>query len=226
MAATIDDDEVDFFDDDTYVSDSEPNSIFFSVKHLYATVDVSGPALPNFPLSIKALLDIGCPSTVISGNLAARLGLRRFPLPKEEDNLSLLSNSPLRCSEYVKLEVTSGKGSWKSQTSRAKINEGLPVPLILGMPFLAADHIVIDARNRTAIAQETGFDLINHVIPKRIWQPERITPPPTPPKPKKPPPVTIENAPAPKLDAAGLPSEVMAAVRERLETLSQEEKFT
>jgi hypothetical protein len=135
-----------------------------TVPHLVATLDAFGPNVSEFPLPVHALLDIGCPSTVISSALANELGLRRYPLPPEEDNLSSLSESPISCKEYVKLELSSGNGSWKSTTFRAKINTGLPVPLILGMPFLSTQHIVIDSNSRTAKDKRTGYDLLN---PKR-----------------------------------------------------------
>ncbi|KAG5634028.1 hypothetical protein H0H81_003736, partial [Sphagnurus paluster] len=85
-----------------------------TMPHLTVTLDAFGPNVSEFPVSVSALLDSGCPSTVISGALADQLGLRRHPLPKEEDNLASLSNLPLTCTEYVKLELTSGLGAWKS----------------------------------------------------------------------------------------------------------------
>ena len=66
---------------------------------------------------------------------------------------------------------------------RAKVNTGLPVPLILGMPFLSTQHIVIDSNSHTAKDKRTGYDLLNPEVPSREWAPERVPPPPTPPKP-------------------------------------------
>ncbi|KAJ7823765.1 hypothetical protein B0H13DRAFT_1484103, partial [Mycena leptocephala] len=74
---------------------------------------------------------------------------------------SSLSESPLSCREYVKLRVSSRDGNWTSGVARAKVNIGLCVPLILGMPFLSAEHIVIDSAERSAIDKRTGFDLLN-----------------------------------------------------------------
>ncbi|KAJ7620208.1 hypothetical protein FB45DRAFT_1094239, partial [Roridomyces roridus] len=62
-----------------------------TVPHLYADITLSGPSISEFPISVRSLLDIGCPSIVISDKLVHQLGLRRFPLPTEEDNLSSLS---------------------------------------------------------------------------------------------------------------------------------------
>jgi hypothetical protein len=179
---------------DSYV-DTSP----FAVPHLVAMLDAFGPNISEFPLSIPALLDIGCPSIVISSTLANELGLQRYPLPPEEDNPSSLSKSPLSCREYVKMELSSGNGSWRSTVFRAKINVGLPVPLILGMPFLSSQHIVIDLNSRTAKDKQTGYDLLNPITPAREWSPKRVIPLPTPPKARQPPIKTLEDASEPAL---------------------------
>ena len=194
-------------DTDSYVDPSP-----LTLPHLVAMLDAFGPNIAEFPLSIPAMLDIGCPSTVISSALVNELGLRRYPLPPEEDNLSSLSESSLPCREYVKMEVSSGNGSWRSTVFRAKVNVGLPVPLILGMPFLSSQHIVIDPDSRTAKDKRTGYDLLNPVKPVREWAPERTVPPPTPPKARQPPIKTLENASEPALAGYLLPGPIMAAV--------------
>ena len=106
---------------------------------------------------------------MINSALANELGLHRYPLPPEEDNLSSLSESLISCKEYVKLELSSGNGSWKSTTFCAKVNTGLPVPLILGMPFLSTQHIVIDPNSRTAKDKQTGYDLHQEILKNPIW---------------------------------------------------------
>jgi hypothetical protein len=63
----------------------------FTVPHLVAMLDAFGPNISEFPISVPAMLDIGCPSIVISSALANELGLRRYPLPPEEDNLLSLT---------------------------------------------------------------------------------------------------------------------------------------
>ena len=183
-----------------------------TVPHLVATLDAFGPNTSEFPLPVSAMLDIGCPSVVISSALVDKLGLRRYPLPPEEDNLSSLSESPLSCKEYVKMELSSGNGSWKSSTFRTKVNTGLPVSLILGMPFLSSQQIVIDSNSRTAKDKRTGYDLLNPKIPTRKWAPERVVPPPTPPKARRQPITTLENASEPALAGYLLPAPIMAAV--------------
>jgi hypothetical protein len=94
-----------------------------------------------------------------------------------------LTNSPLSCVEYVKLELQSGQGRWKSGVTRMKVNKGLPFPIILGMPFLSSKHIVIDAKEQTAIDKRSGYDLINPPSLSPLAQNTPwVTPPPTPKK--------------------------------------------
>jgi hypothetical protein len=184
------------------VCDDETDSYMdspFSVPHLVAKLDAFGPNISEFPLSVSALLDIGCPSIVISSDLVDELGLRRYPLPPEEDNLSSLTESPISCKEYVKMELSSGNGMWKSTVFRAKVNTGLPVSLILRMPFLASHHIVIDPNTRTAKDKQTDYDLLNPKIPIRSWAPERLVPPPTPPRARQPHTKGLETASEPAL---------------------------
>jgi hypothetical protein len=88
--------------------------ILFTMPHLFTSLSVTGPLLTEFPTTIRALIDVGCPCTVISQELCESIGLRRYKLPAREDNLSSLTNSPLSCTEYVKLELQSGQGRWKS----------------------------------------------------------------------------------------------------------------
>ncbi|KAK6988820.1 hypothetical protein R3P38DRAFT_3228423 [Favolaschia claudopus] len=185
------------------------SGVTLTVPRLYVNLTISVPAISEFSIPVRSLLDIGCPSIVISDALVSRLGLRRYPLPLEEDNLSSLSESPLSCREYVKLKVSSEDGNWTSGIIRAKVNVGLCIPLILGMPFLSAEHILIDSEQRTAVDTRTGFDLINN--PSRQWLPEWVTPPPTPKKPKRPPPV---QKPIPFSHSAALPVSVMLSTGE------------
>ena len=121
------------------------------------------------------------------------------------------------------MELSSGNGGWKSTVFRAKINVGLPVPLILGMPFLSSHHIVIDSEAQTAKDKQTDFDLLNPEIPTRKWAPARVVPPPTPPKAHKPVTRSLETASEPLLAGYLLPAPIMAAVRERIETISLQE---
>lgn len=199
----------------------DPPDSPFTVPHLFVKLEMTGPSIPDFPIRVKSLLDIGCPSTVISDKLIRQLGLRRYPLSSTEDNLSTLSNLPMTCTEYVKLKVTSGRGQWKSGTIRAKVHVGLLVPIILGMPFLDCEHIVIDCKARTAIDRRSGYDILNPPPRSaRSITPEPQVPPPTPKKIKATCPSTLEEAREPALAGYLLPAPVIAEVREHIETLA------
>ena len=91
------------------------------------------------------------------------------------------------------------------------------------MPFLSSQHIVIDSNARTAKDKRTGYDLLHPDIPTRKWAPERVVPPPTPPKKCQPSALTLENASKPALAGYLLPAPIIAAVRERIETISYQE---
>ncbi|KAJ6480058.1 hypothetical protein DFH09DRAFT_1214781 [Mycena vulgaris] len=83
-----------------------------------------------------------------------------------------------RDGEFVKLKVSSADGNWTSGVVRAKVNVGLCIPLILGMPFLSGEHIIRSAC-RTAVDKRTGFDLLNNPThPPRQWAPEWTVPVP------------------------------------------------
>lgn len=218
------DDELDY-DVDT---DPEVRNYPFSMRHVLVTLGVTGPAISPFtPLSVEALPDPGCPSTVISDELVTQLGLRRYPLPTVEDNLSTLLGAPMRSKEYVKLEVTSGQGSWSSGVHLAKVTKGLPIPILLGIPFIVREDLVLDMALKTIYVRETGYDLVNPLLPVRVWQPKYKIPPPTPPKkrpPKIPAGVSLEDALPARLDASKLTRKIVAAVRKRIVSLSFEEE--
>ena len=48
----------------------------FSVPQLYTTLYATGPSITDFPIPVQALMDIGCPCTVISSELHDLLGLQ------------------------------------------------------------------------------------------------------------------------------------------------------
>ncbi|KAF8169369.1 hypothetical protein BJ912DRAFT_839887, partial [Pholiota molesta] len=216
-----------FYDDDTYappLDDPPP----FTMPHFWATFVATCPSDPNSNISQKSLLDLGCPSTVISGRLVDKLGLHRLPLPEKEDNLSSLSGQPLSSTEYVELVLTQSRGAWRSKVFRAKVNEDLPIPLLLGIPFLHHHRIVIDIEARTALQKDTGHDILNPLIPRATVEDEPeeepAPPDPTPPAPKP----TAKPKPrrAPKeTPQAKENREILAAIRARIETIAFQEEL-
>ncbi|KAG6883543.1 hypothetical protein C0992_008516 [Termitomyces sp. T32_za158] len=186
-------------------------------------LEVTGPAISSFPLSVRAILDNGCPSTVISDDFVLKLGLRRFLLAKHEDNLTSLTDSPLKCTEYVRLEATVGNRVWKSKAFRAKVNVGLPVPLLLGIPFLSAENLVLDIKENTAVDKTMGIDIIHphkavHSIPTTTSH--ALKPPKNRDARER---TRVETI---HCEEYATPNQVMALLRERIETLSLEERLT
>ncbi|KAG6853651.1 hypothetical protein C0991_002619 [Blastosporella zonata] len=198
----------------------------FSRGHIEAELEATGPAISHFPIAIRAILDSGCPSTVISDELAICLGLRRYPLPLKEDNLSSLSNQAVGCRKYAKMELTSRNGAWKSKKFKAKIHVGLPVPLLLGNSFLSPEQIVLDIHAHSATDKRTGYDLCGLMPPPlRSWASPREAPPSTQKRATKPKTLPFEKAPVPDLDGQVSPPMLMALVRECMENTAFQEKL-
>ncbi|KAG5335951.1 hypothetical protein C0989_012512 [Termitomyces sp. Mn162] len=154
--------------------------------------------------------------------LIKKLGLKRFPLTQNEDNLTSLTQSPLSSHEYICLEATVSNGAWKSKVHKAKVNVGLPVPLLLGIPFMSAENLVLDIKAHTAIDKCTGFNIANPLPSSSTLQaPGRM------------------SHRAKRMYGAkqyghteGIhhedyapPGQIMALIRERIETLSLEEEL-
>ncbi|KAG6881185.1 hypothetical protein C0995_002688, partial [Termitomyces sp. Mi166 len=63
----------------TYAIKSSSPEPPLSAPHMTVMLEMTGPSIISFPLSVCAILDNGCPSTVIDADLIAKLGLQRFP---------------------------------------------------------------------------------------------------------------------------------------------------
>jgi hypothetical protein len=118
----------------------------YKTPHLFGTFLMEGPAV-EFPISVRALIDDGSHLVLITPELIDRLDLRRCRLhvPETVDvALSDSSTSQRTFTEYVHLRCVSTDSRWTSNTVRALIAPGLCAPIILGLPWLARNHIVID----------------------------------------------------------------------------------
>ncbi|EJD49137.1 hypothetical protein AURDEDRAFT_162077 [Auricularia subglabra TFB-10046 SS5] len=216
--------------------DTSDSYVNLTTPHLYVNMTVTGPAISEFPIAVRPLLDIGSPSVVIDAALADQLGLRRYRLPPSERNLCSITKEDLGVEEYVKLRLTSGNGSWTSGAVRAKVVKNLCIPIILGMTFLSAERIIIDTYARTAIDARTGYDLLNPVPPRAPESqtareepsPLRTLPPPRQSdKAKRPRPArtSMPRFSEPCLAGYLLPAGVMAQVRDRIEVLAFQERL-
>jgi hypothetical protein len=127
------------------------------------------------------MLDCGAHVVLISETLVCRLGLCCFrlhkPLPISVAlNNTTSSNSHLY--EYVKITPFSPDSAYVSLTIKAVVMPSLCVPLLLGLPFLAMNHIVADFVACTAIDKRCNFDLLNPLLvvkPKKFIEPAMST---------------------------------------------------
>ncbi|KAF9065667.1 hypothetical protein BDP27DRAFT_1424649 [Rhodocollybia butyracea] len=95
------------------------------------------------------------------------------------------------------------------------IIEGRKLDIAHRMPFLTAEHIVIDVQARTAIDKRVGYDLLNPPVhPPRPPPPVWVTPPPTPKK------VHLPKREFIPTNSADLPVSVMLDVQQHIETLA------
>ncbi|KAF8218796.1 hypothetical protein L208DRAFT_1347147, partial [Tricholoma matsutake] len=141
-------------------------------SHLYWMCCVNAPATCA-PTPIKALIDHGSPPVLISSELAEILCLTPRLLfkpisvsgafSKEDSNICM----PLILTQYCRLLVQLTDAIWKSHAVNAIIVPNLHTDLILGLDLLVKNKIVVDAHLCSAIAKESGYDLLNPPDPKR-----------------------------------------------------------
>jgi len=124
-----------------------------------------GSSTTSSVISIWALIDHGSDAVLIEPSLADRLGLKRQKLPIPKHIKMVVGtgkrNESFMFDEWVPLSIVSSDQSWTSRTCRAILAPNLCVPVLLGGPFLASNHLVIDHESRTCIDKKSGYDLFN-----------------------------------------------------------------
>jgi hypothetical protein len=65
----------------------------------------------------------------------------------------------------VVIVLSSCDGRWRSQVVRALVVQHLHLDLILGMSFLTANKIVVDAELRSVVAKDSGYQLLQPLTP-------------------------------------------------------------
>ncbi|KAJ3878601.1 hypothetical protein F5051DRAFT_327654, partial [Lentinula edodes] len=68
-------------------------------------------------------------------------------------------------SSYCKLGLEDPSGAWSSRSVRALVVPSLCFPMVLGIPFLAHNFLVTDYSSRTVMDKTSGFDLMNPSAP-------------------------------------------------------------
>ena len=144
-------------------SDSEYVDTPFSSPHFFVDVIIGGSSSVSQG-DVRALIDHGCNSVLISPDLVDRLKLPRRKLPKPKSVVMAVEGDEKKeivFREFVQMTVISSDQIWSSRSCRAIIAPNLCAPLILGNVFLAYNHFVIDHELRTCIDKVTGYDLLN-----------------------------------------------------------------
>ena len=158
-------------------SESEEDvSAPLTVKYLHWMCSLLGPSVDK-PFTVDSMLDCRAHVMLINKTLVHLLGLHQFhlhkPLPISVAlNNTTSSNSQLY--EYVKIMPFSPDSAYVSYTIKAVVTPNLCVLLLLGLPFLAVNHIVADFVACTAIDKHCNFDLLNPplvVKPKKFFEP-------------------------------------------------------
>ncbi|KAJ3576874.1 hypothetical protein NP233_g105 [Leucocoprinus birnbaumii] len=127
-------------------------------SHLWWNCVVDGPRFDSLPA--KALIDHGCPTALISDELASRLSLRRFPLC---NTLSLggVSGGKKSITHSVRLHVHDPSSLWSACVTNAYIVPDFKFDMILGLDWLRANKIVVDMDLGSVTAKDSGFDLLH-----------------------------------------------------------------
>ncbi|XP_006462325.1 hypothetical protein AGABI2DRAFT_119174 [Agaricus bisporus var. bisporus H97] len=146
-------------DDEMYVlpSTSSPPH-----DHLLWTCYVDSPHGPS--AHVQALIDHGCPTVLISNNLADGLDLCRLTLGKPL-SLGGVGEGTFSCTHFVKLHVSSVDDTWKAQTVCALVVPQLHFDLILGLEWLRANKIIVDMAENSVVAKDSGYILLDASLP-------------------------------------------------------------
>jgi hypothetical protein len=137
--------------------------------HLRWTCCVDAP-FTCAPTPVSALIDHGSAPVLISEELVEILGMDRRKLFKPisvSGAFAKRKETSLLLTEYCKLHLQSPDANWTSRVLNAVICPRLHTDIILGLDFLIKNKIVVDAELRTAIAKESGFDLLNPPDPTK-----------------------------------------------------------
>lgn len=140
--------------------------------HLFWRCAVRGAANADSLVPVfDALVDHGAHAVLIRDSLVEELDLKRRRLHRPEEVEGAMSNpgdvtQTTTLSEYVKLQLYCPVSGWGARTVRAIISPSLCAPIILGLPFIAFNHIVVDTKLRTAFVRSSDIDIL-HPIPRR-----------------------------------------------------------
>ncbi|OJT04019.1 Transposon Tf2-7 polyprotein [Trametes pubescens] len=156
-------------------SDSEECVTPLFHKHTLLPATILSPLVES-PV-YQMLIDSGSPTVLIREDVARSLKLKLRDLPHPYTLGNAWGTEQQESRSWVKLRVAVNGFSWSSVSCRAIVVSSLCAPVILGKPFLVANHIVEDHHSNCLIDARTSTDLLCH----------------TPPTPPVPPPSVIEH---------------------------------
>jgi hypothetical protein len=223
-------------------NDLVSNNVPFVLPHLlwHCAVDSLDPT-HLARIHTLALFDHGSPAVLINASLVAKLHLKKRPLPEPFPVSTAFFESTLNApcpkdeiclTEWVKLKLHDRNNLYSTRTIRALVTPSLCQPIILGLPFMHHNDITVNVRNGSAVDNYALFDLL-HPTPRPVPVPKL--------KLKEDIAINVENCRhlmdelhtvcariKPLVDArcekvSGV--NLVAAVRERVEQLSAQEKL-
>lgn len=139
-----------------------------SVEHLIWEANIFGGN--EFPTRKECLLDNSAHLVLIRPEMVADLAL---PIKKLKEPIRVTlaiqgTKTVIELYDYVNLQLSSLNNEWTSKPVRALIAKDLCTNILLGLPFLTHNKIVIDHETRSAIAKDSGFNLMDNqsVMPR------------------------------------------------------------
>lgn len=144
------------------VSNVSSLNVPFSVEHLiwHCAIENRSESFPSPFFNVKALIDDGSHLVLICPQLVDKLNLCIRPLLQPIEITVALDSAPTTLMKWVKLKLYDRQKAWSSRTVCAIIAPGLCSDIILGLPFLAANNLIVDAAERSVIDKLTGFNLL------------------------------------------------------------------
>jgi len=143
------------------------------VDHLWWDCRLPGSLLPS-----RVLIDTGSHIVLIRRDLVNALDLTIRKLPRPEPIAVAMTDGPPKTfllDSFVNISLGDTSLSWRSHTFSAIISDTLCAPMIIGLPFLAANSLVIDPSARSIVDTSSGFDILNPIM--RYPPPPVMSPP-------------------------------------------------
>lgn len=161
------------FASESSVENSVENEVSYHSPHLRWTCLLTNDSSQT-PVQIRALIDTGCHLTLIHPSLVQSLQLKCHTLVKPEHiSVAVTTVASITLHEFVFISPISKHNSFVSRPVKALIAPHLCSKLLLGLPFLVANQLVIDASLGTVISKINSLNLLSTDScpkPKHLFQ--------------------------------------------------------